>query len=764
MSPMTERYMYEQPNKLKADGSNYREWCVKTRAKINQQKLGKYLQPCYDPDGKYKSGLEMDDDLVALSYIQLSVHNDHLKYIQHVETTYDTWNALKAIYENTSEVSLVTLQMKMYKLDWSERIGLESFADQFQELTRKMTAAGDGTPERSHVTRFLCLLPPRFANTVSYITRESRDTTKFATMRSVLEELKLDDERQQLSNPSLRKNADKSDDALNATVNGECHYCHKAGHFRSECRRRQNDEAKGVQRRNVRDKPQGNGGGRGSYDGGRNGGRFSGRGRGRNGGNGRGGGRPNWRGADYGNYAEEDEMEDIFMIEEDLPVTSCPDDEDTWWQTDVDPAIEPETDDVSTELCQYATDETDECNAAAMYVREAIIDSGATAHMTGDIDLLHSVVACARGVRLADGHPIPVTAMGDLKIKSDETGRTATFKNVLYVPTLKKTLVSISRINRQSNDASLVFKKDHCQLRNKNKLSITARWNDSYLYAIQGKFILPGINDEANMAEAADAMLWHARMGHIPAGSMAAASKASIGGPTDLPKTITCEDYDDDQRDGRRGATTQATKEDIDMDPADTPLLPQHSASGTTSERSKSPPGRKTSPARLMGQPFGHYPPQITRHDTRNSRRITTTGATPVVAVAPTHEEEPRESRWDRSHRPSTKKQSTSPGRTKQTAMDGLDAARHAARATAVESKRSASRNKIRANATTAQPERKASDRGQSPHKTMRTEGTRGVATKVPWQHPIDQDDSSDAANAAYDVCFNATDLTRPAG
>ncbi|RHY17077.1 hypothetical protein DYB25_010748, partial [Aphanomyces astaci] len=509
-APMTERYMYEQPNKLKADGSNYREWCVKTRAKINQQKLGKYLQPCYDPDGKYKSGLEMDDDLVALSYIQLSVHNDHLKYIQHVETTYDTWNALKAIYENTSEVSLVTLQMKMYKLDWSERIGLESFADQFQELTRKMTAAGDGTPERSHVTRFLCLLPPRFANTVSYITRESRDTTKFATMRSVLEELKLDDERQQLSNSSLRKNADKSDDALNATVNGECHYCHKAGHFRSECRRRQNDEAKGVQRRNVRDKPQGNGGGRGSYDGGRNGGRFSGRGRGRNGGNGRGGGRPNWRGADYGNYAEEDEMEDIFMIEEDLPVTSCPDDEDTWWQTDVDPAIEPETDDVSTELCQYATDETDECNAAAMYVREAIIDSGATAHMTGDIDLLHSVVACARGDRLADGHPIPVTAMGDLKIKSDETGRTTTFKNVLYVPTLKKTLVSISRINRQSNDASLVFKKDHCQLRNKNKLSITARWNDSYLYAIQGKFILPGINDEANMAEAADAMLWHA--------------------------------------------------------------------------------------------------------------------------------------------------------------------------------------------------------------------------------------------------------------
>ncbi|RQM19189.1 hypothetical protein B5M09_014007 [Aphanomyces astaci] len=152
---MTERYLYEKPNKLKADGSNYREWCVKTRAKINQHTLGKYLQPCRGPDAKYNPDTDEVDGLVALSYIQLSVHNDHLKYIQHVVTTCDTWNELKAIYENTSEVSLVTLQMKMYKLDWSEQIDLESFADQFQELTRKITAAGDGIPERSHVIRFL---------------------------------------------------------------------------------------------------------------------------------------------------------------------------------------------------------------------------------------------------------------------------------------------------------------------------------------------------------------------------------------------------------------------------------------------------------------------------------------------------------------------------------------------------------------------------------------------------------------------------------
>ncbi|CAK4631113.1 unnamed protein product [Aphanomyces euteiches] len=265
MSPMTERTLLETMNKLQADGSNYREWCVKTRAKINQQRLGKYLKPCRDSAGTYLSSLSEEDDLVALSYIQLSIHNDHLKYIQHVETTYDTWEALRTIYESTSEVNLVTLQLQLSKLEWSERTGLENFTDQFQEFTRKMTAAGDATPIKSHINRFLCLLPPRFANTVMFITRESRTSSKYDNMASILAELKLDDERQHLSNPSLRKQAGRSkydnmasilaelkldderqhlsnpslrkqagrsDDALNATTNVQCHYCNKPGHIR----------------------------------------------------------------------------------------------------------------------------------------------------------------------------------------------------------------------------------------------------------------------------------------------------------------------------------------------------------------------------------------------------------------------------------------------------------------------------------------------------------------------------------------------------
>ncbi|CAK4712202.1 unnamed protein product [Aphanomyces euteiches] len=171
---MADKYTIDSTTRLKPDRSNYRKWCVKTRAKINQQKLGKYLKKVQMENGQYPIGFNEEDDLAALSYIQLSIHADHLKFVKDTATTYEAWESLKAIYESASEIYLVTLQIQMGKLEWNDRIGLDTFADQFQELMRKLTAAGDTTPDKAHLNRFLCLLPPRFAKTVMYITRERR--------------------------------------------------------------------------------------------------------------------------------------------------------------------------------------------------------------------------------------------------------------------------------------------------------------------------------------------------------------------------------------------------------------------------------------------------------------------------------------------------------------------------------------------------------------------------------------------------------------
>ncbi|RHY25706.1 hypothetical protein DYB32_008151 [Aphanomyces invadans] len=58
---MAEKYNIDSTTKLKADGANYREWCVKTRAKINQQRLGKYLKPYTASNGVYLEGFTEED-------------------------------------------------------------------------------------------------------------------------------------------------------------------------------------------------------------------------------------------------------------------------------------------------------------------------------------------------------------------------------------------------------------------------------------------------------------------------------------------------------------------------------------------------------------------------------------------------------------------------------------------------------------------------------------------------------------------------------
>ncbi|KAF0730298.1 hypothetical protein Ae201684P_013148 [Aphanomyces euteiches] len=182
----------------------------------------------------------------------------------------------------------------------------------------------------------------------------------------------------------------------------------------------------------------------------------------------------------------------------------------------------------------------------------------------------------------------------------------------------------------------------------------------------------------------------------------------------------------------------------------------ESSPPSTTSLENTNAPTQPKAPVRFPNVPFAYYPPPARIHDTRASRR--------AAAAAHTQDElpaRPRESRWDRPHRQSTKKQSTSPGRTRQAAMDATEAARNAARASTVEMKRSTTYNIPHREGVTAQPARKKHERGQSPTKTMRTYNTRGIATQLPEQSPSHVDDARDAANLVYDICFNATDIDK---
>ncbi|RHY68613.1 hypothetical protein DYB30_011005 [Aphanomyces astaci] len=310
---MADKYLSDSTSRLKPDSSNYREWCVKTRAKINQQKLGKYL----------------------------------------------------------NKVNLVTLQLQMSKLEWSERTGLEAFADEFLEFMRKLSAAGDTAADKAHLNHFLCLLPPRFANTVMYNTRERRITTAYDSMPPILAELKLDDERQKLHNPNLAKRTNTMDDAHNVTT--------------TKTQEISITQAGGIVKT-------------------------------------------------YRHETDEDKSGGPKELEDEI-------------------------DEVTADLANYATTLSDDEDERPLTQNRC--DCGQRRNVPGDEIIRHDAIACKRGVRLADGHPISVTTVGDVRMKSKDTGRTVVFCNVLLVPNLTKTLISISRITDSADAASILFKQDY---------------------------------------------------------------------------------------------------------------------------------------------------------------------------------------------------------------------------------------------------------------------------------------------------------------
>ncbi|RQM19158.1 hypothetical protein B5M09_014045 [Aphanomyces astaci] len=153
---------------LNSSGSNYREWSNSVTEKLNQKRLGKYLKHPLESDrSTYAHGFAEEDDLVARSYIQLTIHKDQLKY---------------DIHEGASATELLKLMTEISNLRWTSDIAFDDFTDKYCELVRKLEAASDLIPESAYATKLLVLMPEQFHNTVIHINRNHSTQPKYKTL------------------------------------------------------------------------------------------------------------------------------------------------------------------------------------------------------------------------------------------------------------------------------------------------------------------------------------------------------------------------------------------------------------------------------------------------------------------------------------------------------------------------------------------------------------------------------------------------------
>ena len=144
-----------------------------------------------------------------------------------------------------------------------------------------------------------------------------------------------------------------------------------------------------------------------------------------------------------------------------------------------------------------------------------IVDSGATCHMSNNKDLFVKLreLETPLEVTLGDGRSLEGTAEGTVKLETllpDGTTRTCRLDNVLLVPKLSYSLLSVSKASSAGKVTK--FDKSGCEILNEEKKVIAFATRVGNLYHLEycGKPQSVNVTDKKSQE-----MLWHRRYGHL---------------------------------------------------------------------------------------------------------------------------------------------------------------------------------------------------------------------------------------------------------
>ncbi|KAH6805514.1 hypothetical protein C2S51_030345 [Perilla frutescens var. frutescens] len=170
-----------------------------------------------------------------------------------------------------------------------------------------------------------------------------------------------------------------------------------------------------------------------------------------------------------------------------------------------------------------------------MHENERLIDSGCTFHATPHKHMFHNLQYLNSGhVALADGQHCEIIGKGDICLKF-ENGSMLTLNDVRYVPKLKFSLLSVSKmadkmLEGSVNSLRFKFEKDSVLY------FIAPRKGD--LYVVHAESVpLP----VANVIQEDKTALWHARLGHMSNKGLSILHKNGAFGKDKVPAIPFCE-------------------------------------------------------------------------------------------------------------------------------------------------------------------------------------------------------------------------------
>ncbi|CAA7035750.1 unnamed protein product [Microthlaspi erraticum] len=180
--------------------------------------------------------------------------------------------------------------------------------------------------------------------------------------------------------------------------------------------------------------------------------------------------------------------------------------------------------------------------ASSQQSPQLVLDTGATHHITSDLNnlTLHQPYTGGEEVIIGDGNGLPISQTGFVSLPSNT--KPFSLSNVLYVPDIKKNLISVYRLCN-TNQVSVKFFPAHFQVKDLNSgvPLLQGRTNEE-LYewpimksAVRAFFATPTV--KTSLSD------WHSRLGHPSLPILKSIiSKHSLPCSAVFPKFLSCVD------------------------------------------------------------------------------------------------------------------------------------------------------------------------------------------------------------------------------
>ena len=463
---------------MKLQENNWNEWRIYIRGRLMTKGLLSYIDKL-----SVISNMSEDQQMAdqkAHGLIIESISSDQYQWIEDAPTAHAAYKALRAHHEPNSNNARVSLLSEYGSMNWNtKQETLAAYLQRFKTVTRKLHQLNVKEPEDVTVSKLLATMPWSLRGVTLQISVTPAERQSVAATCLLLEEEYKQAIRQgEIKAPSGGGNDERALQALAKARTGQtkCTFCKKLGHNADACRKKTAAKSPSNRQTCSYCKKLGH-----SEDTCRK----------------KAADKSHF--TDAGNVASTS-VDTYFLLAHtsDQPSSVTPD----FFGLHVSPAA-------------------------------IILDSGASSHMTGSIDNLTDVKPCAKNVMVANGAIVPTTQSGTLTL-STASGNTLVLRDVLHVPGMSATLLSIPTIVSKAPDSTRVsFTGPKCEI------SLNARIIATGTVSQHGRMYLLDAQIVHSSAALAtnDTSLWHQRIGHAPISLLRKCAALNLGVPSSLADT-----------------------------------------------------------------------------------------------------------------------------------------------------------------------------------------------------------------------------------